>query len=535
MAVHPGKERDRNGTCALARDSATVEAALRAAVSERLGAARFGLWFGDAVRLGLSGDGDALEVCVPDSFFHEWIQTHYATSLLETAEAVLGRPVQLSFRIHNEVEPPLGDVVEDAPAGPEPSLEPQRQTTIIIPLPGNPQTPMSFPAPSPRVPGTSAPPGPSSPPPTDRPQPPKQMQVTSQAGIAIAAGLFRRRERRLEDFVTGPGNRLAHAAACEMAQSAGMAYNPLVIHSAVGLGKSHLLEGVGHALRQSHPNLNVAQFTAEAFTNRFLDAMRTGSLSGFRGRYRSAGGLIVDDVHFLAAKRATQNEFLHTFNTLIDQGAPIVLTADQHPRMISRLTDELVTRFLGGMVVKIEPPDLATRRAILQAKAAARGVDLPETVVTYIAEHMHFSIRELEGAFYTVIAQSVLTGKRLDLNLAKTALQDTIRHTVQTVGLRDVERVVCQRFQVSTEALKSDSRARAQAYPRMMAMYLARKHTSAAYSEIGRYFGGRNHSTVIAALKKVESWRRAEEQGALLPGFETVADLLADLEHTLRT
>ena len=153
--------------------------------------------------------------------------------------------------------------------------------------------------------------------------------------------------RRLEDFVTGPGNRLAHAAASEMAQSAGTAFNPLVIHSAVGLGKTHLLEGIGHALRQSHPNLNLAQFTAEAFTNSFLDAMRTGSLTGFRARYRSAGGLIVDDVHFLAAKRATQDEFLHTFNALIDKGTPIVLAADQHPRLISRLTDELVTRFLG--------------------------------------------------------------------------------------------------------------------------------------------------------------------------------------------
>ena len=158
-----------------------------------------------------------------------------------------------------------------------------------------------------------------------------------------------------------------------MAHSAGAAFNPLVIHGAVGLGKTHLLEGIAHILRKSHPNLNIAQLTAEAFTNSFLEAMRTGSLSNFRSRYRSAGGLIVDDVHFLAAKRATQDEFLHTFNALIDKGAPVVLAADQHPRLISRLTDELVTRFLGGMVVKIERPDLATRRAILEARAASAG------------------------------------------------------------------------------------------------------------------------------------------------------------------
>jgi len=320
-----------------------------------------------------------------------------------------------------------------------------------------------------------------------------------------------------------------------MAQSAGAAFNPLVINSAVGLGKTHLLEGIGHTLKQVHPTLQIVQLTAEAFTNSFLESMRSGTLNGFRTRHRSAGGLVVDDVHFLAAKRATMVEFLYTFNTLIDKGVPIVLAADQHLRLISGLTDELVTRFLGGIVVKIEPPDLATRRAILQTRAAARGVSVPEPVVAFIAEHLRASIRELEGALYTVIAQAVLTGKRLDLNLAKNALRDTIRHTAQTVVLRDVERAVSQLFHIGAEALKSDSRARTVAYPRMMAMYLARKHTSAAYSEIGRYFGGRNHSTVISAVKKVEGWLRAEERSALLPGFETIADLLADLEQTLRT
>jgi chromosomal replication initiator protein len=339
----------------------------------------------------------------------------------------------------------------------------------------------------------------------------------------------------LEEFIAGPGSRLALAAAREMAQSAGAAFNPLVVHGGVGLGKSHLLEGIGHALRRAHPNLNVIQLTAESFTNSFLEAMRTGSLSGFRNRFRGAGALIVDDVHFLAAKRATQDEFLHTFNALFDKGAPIVLAADQHPRLITRLTDELVTRFLGGMVVKLEAPDQATRRAILQSRAAARGVDVPEAVVAYIAEHLRASVRELEGAMHTVIAQAVLTGKRLDLTLAKAALRDTIRHTAQAVALRDVERAVCGLFQVTADALKSDSRARALAYPRMMAMYLARKHTGAAYSEIGRYFGGRNHSTVISAEKKVLGWLRDEERSSLLPGFETVADLLADLERSLGT
>ena len=535
MAVHPGKSQDRTGSCAIVEGPAAVEAALRAAMLERLGQARFGLWFGNAVRLGLSGDGGSLEVRVPDAFFREWIRSHYSNSLLEAAEAVLGRSIPLSIRVHDEAEPPLGDVVEPAPAYPEPDSKPYHLDDVNIPPPDGPNAPTAFPLPPPGKPETSNPTGPFPRQPPDPLPPPRRMQVKPSATILSSSGPPSRIFRRLEDFVTGAGNQLAHAAAREMAHSAGRTFNPLVIHGAVGLGKTHLLEGIGHAFKQTHPNLHIAQFTAEVFTNSFLDAMRTGSLTGFRSRYRSVGGLIVDDVHFLAAKKATQDEFLHTFNALFEKGGPIVLAADQHPRLITRLTDELVTRFLGGMVVKIEPPDMATRRAILETRARVRGVDVPEAVLIFIAEHLRSNVRELEGALNTVIAQALLTGKRLDLNVAKTALRDTIRHTSQSVRLRDVEQAVCELFQVSADALKSDNRSRALAYPRMMAMYLARKYTGASYSEIGQFFGGRNHSTVISAEKKVESWLSAEERTGLLPGFETVCDVLADLERMLGT
>ncbi len=181
---------------------------------------------------------------------------------------------------------------------------------------------------------------------------------------------------------------MAIAAATEMARTAGVAFNPLMIHSGIGLGKTHLLEGINRSLRRFHPRLQIVQLSAEAFTNGFVESMRTGTLSGFRTRFRSAGGLIVDDIQFLAAKRATMIEFLYTFDALFDKGAPIVLAADQHPRQIERLTDELITRFLAGMVVRIESPDLMTRQAILRAKAASRGVEVPEAVVIYIAEHL---------------------------------------------------------------------------------------------------------------------------------------------------
>lgn len=465
--------------------NADVELALRANLAERLGEARFGLWFGEGVELGI--DGDALKVSVPNGFFREWIQGHFGDTLVSAGEAVTGRPLRLSFRV--EAEPRVGSVV--SPPVPGDGRRRQPRPVIVPPVPPRP----SHPAETPRG--------------------------------------FCRRARRLEDFATGPGNRLAHAVAVEMAQSAGAAFNPLVIHGGVGLGKTHLLEGIAVAMRARHPGLSVLQLTAEGFTNSFLEAMRAGALNAFRARHRGAGALIMDDVHFLAAKRATQDEFLHTFNALVAAGAPVVLAADQHPRLISSLGDELITRFLGGMVVKLEGPDADTRRAILKSKAALRGVEVPDAVIDYLAELLRSSVRELEGALHSLIGHAQLTGKRLDLALAKTALRDTIHHTNQAVALRDIERAVCQLFQVEPETLKSEGRGRSIVYPRMLAMYLARKHTAAAYSEIGRYFGGRNHSTVISAGKKVTHWLRDEKHTAPLAGFETVADILSALEKAI--
>ncbi len=470
----------------MAGESPSLVSSLRAAVAERVGSSRFNLWFGEGVHLEV--EGDTLGVDVPNTFFREWIQSHFAASLLEAGQAITGRRLQLEVRVYDEVDVPSAGVVEAAPAG---------QSGPLVKIPAN---------------------------------------VPVQAsGSPDRARVLNRPVRRLEDFIVGPGNRLAHAAAVEMVAAMGAAFNPLVIYGGVGLGKSHLLEGIGHGFRARHPGLRLLQITAEAFTNSFLDALRVGALPSFRARVRGAGVLIVDDVHFVAAKRATQDEFLHTFNTLSDDGVPIILAADQHPRLIAKLLEELTTRFLGGMVVKLEPPDLMTRRAILTAKATARGVEIPDPVVAYVAEHLRGSIRELEGALHTLIANATLTGKRLDLALARFALRDTIRHTAQAIALKDVEKAVCQLFQVEAESLKSDTRARSLAYPRMLAMYLARKHTGAAYAEIGRYFGGRNHSTVISAERKVKGWLHDEEQSALLAGFETASEILSALERLLGT
>jgi chromosomal replication initiator protein len=528
MAVHSGEGQDQ---CALniGSDSpAILEEALRSAVFDRVGATRFALWFGGNVRLGLNRDGDSLIVRVPDSFFRDWIERHYTPNLVDAVESVVGRRLRVSIQIHGESEVCLSGKAEPGLGPPESNVEPQLRAGIATPLPVGPKPRPSLTA-SPIFSGSQTYSG------SGRAEIDRSGRggTTSPTGRVILPESQSRLLRRLEHYVTGSGNRVVITAAIEIARTAGVAFNPLMIHSGIGLGKTHLLEGINHSLRQFHPRLQVVHLNAEAFTNTFIESMRSGTLNGFRARFRSAGGLIIDDVQFLAAKRATMIEFLYTFDALYDKGAPIILAADQHPRQISRLTDELVTRFLAGMVVRIESPDLVTRQAILRAKATARGVEVPESVVVYIAEHLRTSVRELEGALYTVIAQSTLTGRCLDLNLAQSALRDSIRHTTISIGVCDVERVICDLFQVKADSLRSESRAQALAYPRMIAMFLCRKHTGASYSEIGRHFGGRNHTTVIAAEKKVNKWLKSEKRIVLLPGFETVADLLTDLERTL--
>ncbi|MDG3007794.1 chromosomal replication initiator protein DnaA [Paludisphaera mucosa] len=480
------------------------EEALRTAVAERIGENRFGLWFGEGVRLGVVDDGDAVEVLVPNAYFRDRIRGGFAASVAAAVEQVIGRALPVSYSVQDEAEPR-----HETEAIPErPATSDDRRPKVTVPIPGAPR------------PSTA---------PAERPAADPAAQPHRFSAPPGSARVL----RKLDDFVVGPATQMAYAAAREMVRSAGRSFNPLFLHGGVGLGKTHMLEGIVLGMRQAHPGLNVVHVTAEGFTNGFLEAMRTASLSGFRSRHRGVNVLVVDDVHFLASKRATQEEFLHTFNALIERGVPIILSSDQHPRRIAKLTDELATRFLGGMVVKLDAPDVETRKAIVRAKAKARGVEVPAAVVDFIAENVKASVRELEGALQSVLAHASLSNRPIGMAVAKAALGETIRCTSQSIALRDVEKSVCGHFQVEADDLKSGSRVRTLAYPRMLAMYLARKHAGASYSEIGRYFGGRNHSTVMSAEKKVVAWLKDDVRSPLLPGFDSVVDILADLESTL--
>lgn len=484
-----------------------LQTALTAALADRLGESRFRLWFGEGVNLVLQGDGEALEVQVPNAFFREWIQGHFSKNLIDVVESVTGRRVRLTFAIHDEAHSPLPRLACTTDAGTLP--EPSDGTGTVPPLIRSPNHAIH----------------PTAPPRGTRPSHDLRRADVQAPG---------QRRRELKDFIIGSANQLAHAAAEEMIRTAGGSFNPLFIHGGIGLGKTYLLTAIAQGLRTSHPGINVLWLTAEAFTNSFLEAMRAGALTTFRSRYRRAGAFAVDDVHFFAGTRATQSEFLHTFDALLERGAPIILTARQHPRQITRLNEELVTRFGGGMVVKLDPPDHATRREILQLTCKAKGVTIPSPVLDYIAENIRSSVRELEGALNTVLAYTSLTGTQLDPTLARSVLQDITRPITSAVGLLEIEKAVCALFKIDSQSLKSESRARVVAYPRMLAMYLARKHTPNSFGAIGTHFGGRNHATVIAAEKKIEQWLREEERFNLLPGFNTIAEVIAEVEKVLR-
>lgn len=314
-----------------------------------------------------------------------------------------------------------------------------------------------------------------------------------------------RRFADLCDFVVGPCNELAVAATRQVAAALGE-INPLFVFGTAGNGKSHLLEGIYRQVRRSQPALQVLYLTAEQFTNFFTQALREHTLPAFRQRFRNVDVLLVDDIDFLDGKRVVQEEFLHTFKQLEGHGRQIVLAADRHPRLLSKISEELRTRFLSGIVCRLEAPDLETRRKILARKAARLEGEFTPEALEYIATRFTQNVREIEGALQCLKTVHCMTGKRVGVTAARQVLSDLERDCIRVVRLADVERAVCTLFGLGDDELRSSKKTRSLSQPRMLAMYLARKHTRAAYGEIGAYFGGRNHSTVIAAENKISEW-----------------------------
>ncbi|MCA9539000.1 MAG: chromosomal replication initiator protein DnaA, partial [Myxococcales bacterium] len=311
---------------------------------------------------------------------------------------------------------------------------------------------------------------------------------------------------RFDTFVVGPANEMAHAASLAVAESPARAFNPLFIYGGTGLGKTHLLHAIGQTLRQRDPGLRVAYCSAEEFTNQVIKSIHRQEMDAFRARYRNrCDVLLVDDVHVLAGKERTQEEFFYTFNALHGAQKQIVLTSDRPPQEIQHLEERLRSRFQWGLITDIKPPQFETRVAILQRKAARDGLRLPDEVAFYLARLIRANVRELEGALIRLAAYASFTDRTLNVAFAEQALRDLVENRSRALTSDAIIRLVAEHFDVKAADLRGPRRHRVIAHPRSIAMFLCRKHTQASFPQIGRSFGGKDHSTVIAACRKVEN------------------------------
>jgi chromosomal replication initiator protein len=315
-----------------------------------------------------------------------------------------------------------------------------------------------------------------------------------------------------ENFVVGPNSQLAHAASLAVAQAPAQAYNPLFIHGSTGLGKTHLMHAIGHSILQRNPEARVAYLSTEKFTNEYIHAIQENALTKFRQRYRSVDVLLVDDVQFLAGKERIQEEFFHTFNDLFESQKQIVISSDRPVTEIATLEARLVSRFQWGLSADIQSPDFETRVAILKTKAATLKVTLPMPVIEFMAQHISKNIRRLEGALIKISSYAALTGKTLDLASAELLLKDVLMEEAQNrLNIEGIQKRVADHYQIRHSDMTSKRRPSAIAFPRQIAMYLSRQLTRHSLQEIGQAFGGRDHGTVIHAVKTVENMMEQDD------------------------
>ena len=329
-------------------------------------------------------------------------------------------------------------------------------------------------------------------------------------------------------FVVGSGNRFAHAAAKAVADSPARAYNPLFLYGGTGLGKTHLMQAIGQEILERNPNANIEFVSSEHFTNQLIESIAKKSTQRFRAKYRKVDVLLIDDIHFIAGKEATQEEFFHTFNSLFDMHKQIVLSSDRGPKEIQGLEERLVSRFEWGLVTDIQPPDVETRMAILQNRAAVETQVVPQDVIRYIANAITTNIRELEGALITVLAYSKLTERKITIDVVDEVLRDLIgRDKLKVVTVEAIQRAVAEYFDVRIADLRGRSRQRQVAYPRQIAMYLCKTMMSnLSLNEVGEAFGGKDHTTVLYACQKI---------GKEAQGNTETKSTVARLEKTIRS
>ncbi|MCG3112042.1 MAG: chromosomal replication initiator protein DnaA [Candidatus Manganitrophus sp. SB1] len=307
-----------------------------------------------------------------------------------------------------------------------------------------------------------------------------------------------------DSFVVGSSNQFAHAASRKVAERPGTSYNPLFLYGGVGLGKTHLLSAIGNFISTRDPHLRIAYLSSEQFTNDVINSIRYDKMIEFRNKYRNVDALLIDDIQFISGKERTQEEFFHTFNTLYEANKQVVISSDRSAKEMSDIEERLRSRFEMGLIADIQPPDLETKIVILRRKAEVEGIPLPNDVALLLATHIKTNIRELEGALIRLGAFSSLTGQEITVEMAKRVLRDTIQEKKRVVTIEDIQRAVAERFQIKLVELKSKKRTKNLVFPRQICMFLCRELTSLSFPEIGKHFGGKDHSTVIHACKQIE-------------------------------
>jgi len=400
---------------------------------------------------------------VPNKFFGDWLSQHYGTLLAEAVSAARGgEETAITFVIFHK----------------QATKQPESKGSTVA---------------------------------TSRPN----------TGIRTKRGIQLNPKYTFKNFVVGAGNQFAHAACMAVAEQPAKAYNPLFIYGETGLGKTHLLNAIGNYVAE-RTDLRIAYLTTEQFTNEVINSIRYDKMMDLRKRYRHIDMLMIDDIQFLAGKERTQEEFFHTFNALYEAHKQLVLSSDRFPKDMPDIEERLRSRFEWGLIADLQPPDVETRIAILRKKSEDEGVTLPEDVIQFLATTMKSNIRELEGSLVRLGAYASLTGQTITLEMAKNVLRDLIGTKKKMVSMDDIQETVGARFHVKVADLKSRRRSKTLVYPRQIAMYLCRELTDSSYPEIGRQFGGKDHTTIIHACKQVI--KAKDSDGALSATLDSLKE-----------
>ena len=503
-------------------------ARLADAIAQRVGQQRYHVWFNNSTRLDLRQDG--LEIAVPNDFISEWIGKNFARPIQEAATEVLGCQLPVRFCVVPELFETEG-AAKVVVAGEKLALAAGADPAAMKKIPAAARLASSDAAPAapvsravPIMPTRRAP------------------QVDTRGGADPGVTPFTARPRLrhdLADFIVGPSNQLAYNAALYVAEFPGTHYSPLFIHGQCGLGKTHLLQGICRKFVDHHPTKRWLYMTGEEFTNDFLSSLRNNKLDAFRRKMRDLDLLAIDDVHFLGGKKATQEEFLHTFNAIEAMGKQVVMASDNHPKLIEEFGESLVNRFVSGMVVRVDPPNFATRCQVLRSLSDKQALGLSDDVIAWMARRVTQNIRELEGIITRIGAHVRLTGGGADVKTAQEALGDLNRQHVTPIRPENVLSAVCAHFGLEQKDLMSGRRQRTISLARSVAMFLVRKTAKLSFPEIGSRMGKRNHSTVISACRRIE---RAVEKNEPLSWTSSVgereeeaAELIARLEEQSRS